>query len=127
MKMNRRGFVKLGALGALGLAVGSNLPNVSKIRYINPKKPVAAALTKAYNDHMRGRGSKHSPKYIIVGKDLYERFESELMHIQRWVAFEQENPGIVFLYFKGVKMVWSGPGWHYRFANDLDLEGSIWS
>jgi hypothetical protein len=119
--LTRRELFHRLALGLTGALVALNVPSRYVRKVINPstlQESVSKTLTKAYNDLVRGTGSNHHARWLVVGKDLMDAFEGELMVLTRYVDLDMEDQGYRSLKFKSVTMVSDGPGWHYEFRKD---------
>ncbi len=80
---------------------------------------IIAMLVREYNTIMKGRGFSHSPRYLIVGQDLMDAYEGELIVNSRFLDVDLVKQGYRSLKFKSITMVSDGPGWHYTSTNEL--------
>ena len=119
--MNRRSFINSLATFTAGTMISVNVSakTIRSLVGVEPlKQSVQGMLTKAYNDCAKGVGYKNAPKFIFVGKDLFEAFKGELMSLTRYS--KDSTPSYEQLKFKSLTMIPSGSGWAYKFTKELD-------
>lgn len=115
--MNRRFFITRVTQGVAAAVVLAHVPIQWVPNIGGVKKGVALDyLRKAYNEWCAGKGGRH-PYVIIVGRDLYEAAESEMICNSRIIeggglfiknGFEHHGG----LAFKDAALTYRGPGWH---------------
>lgn len=118
--MNRRDFFHKIGLGIAGTLVVLKIPKEWIVEVIDPntlKESVIATLTRAYFAYTKGTGYTHAPRYLIVGRDLMEAFEGELIPLQRYVDSQELKFGYKTLMFKGITMIADSSGWNYQFTD----------
>ena len=71
--------------------------------------------------YVRAHGDR--PRAMIVGRDLFELYETELTPNMRWVAWGA-RPGIAMLLFKGAIVVPQGRGYGIRAVKTLEWRGN---
>jgi hypothetical protein len=103
--MNRRGFLGALATGLVGACVATKVPTGW---LPEPVRRTAAReyMRKAYNEYARGVVMNH-PRAMLVGRELYEAYEGELVAMERfvWVDREAESAGLPTLAFKGAHVL----------------------
>jgi hypothetical protein len=116
--MTRRELFHKLALSVAGALVALNFP-IRHVRKVVDSsiltESVVNILTNAFNDYTKGKGWNQAPKWIVVGSDLMNAFEGELMVNQRFIDVNMASEGYRSLKFKSLSMVSDGPGWHYEF------------
>ena len=117
--MNRRTFLQRCASGLVATAALASIPaSLIKAapRLAEPARFWACELMrKVYNAHVIGRGSQYAPEALIVGRDLAECFEGEILPYWRYVSTDAAlQPFEPALRFKGATVLIEGRGYACR-------------
>lgn len=93
MNMNRRGFLGALATGLVGACVATKIPTSllpQPVRY----RAACEFLLKHYHAHTKGLaviGGAGWPNAILVGRELYEAYESELVAVEVFGGGEPDD------------------------------------
>src|SRR3990167_3345360 len=107
--MNRRGFLKAFTVAVVGVAVTSRVPAAWMPTKALRRESALEYLRRAYNAHTRGQIG-NAPRYIDVGRELFEAAEDEMIACMRFTASDAE-PTERTLFFKGAVLRERGRGW----------------
>ena len=96
-RFTRRGFLGLLATGAVGACVAAKIPT-SLLPAPVRARAACEFLREHYHAYCRGGAGRH-PWAFLVGRELFEAYESELVAIEAFM--EAAAPQIETLRFKG--------------------------
>ena len=105
--ISRRGFFGALATAAVGACLATKIPTSflpQPVRY----RAACEYLLKKYHAHTKGLGvsAEKWPKAILVGRELYEAYESELVPMERFGAYSAaDTPYAETLAFKSAMVV----------------------
>lgn len=96
MGLSRRHFLR----GIIAVGVVASVP-ASIVKAITghteSQKWATEKLTAAFNAQVKGTGLRHCPRFIYVGRDLFEMYESETEVHRRFTAHIATEPdGLIF-------------------------------
>ena len=104
MKLGRRGFFGALATAAVGACIATKIPTAflpQPIRY----RAACEYLSQRYHAYTKGLSfaAGNWPRAMLVGRELYEAFESELVAIEAFT--DAATPQIETLRFRGAVVV----------------------
>lgn len=125
--MNRRDFLGLVSSVIASVYAISKLPFASSTEEAR-KITAEQFLTKAFNKHMKGSGTRYPSIDMVASKDLFQSFAGSIQTIQRYTSLEPsaEYPGKRNLIFKSARLYNSDqPGWWVRIQDKTYYEWNI--
>lgn len=111
--MNRRNFLRRLGMVGVAIAIPPTLMVTKKWHETEYYGPLTAQqfMTKAWNDHMKGPGTKWWPHEMVGSPDLYHSYENGLQCMQRFVSNEPPYLGLAYKSSKFLKMDFDVKGW----------------
>lgn len=114
--MNRRTFLRRFSVGVVATAALASIP-ASALQSIGlgdaAQDWAIKKLTKAYNDYWRAH--RKTPREFIIGRDLFDAFEGQLIVHHRFVFASNVTDGPIpdsySLCFKSCRVRWEGRGY----------------
>lgn len=92
---------------------------ISKFTYGSQQteQNIQVYLTKAFNQHTKGKGASGPPKQLNVSQELFDKYESTLVACQRFTPYDELPATNRWLSFKATRMQVDPnlTGWSYRF------------
>lgn len=103
--MNRRKFIgsTIAVIGMMTVPLAVSTKKWHEMGYYGPLT-AEQFMTKAWNDHVKGTGTKRWPLEMTASPALYDYFESNISCMQRFTSRDDHSSGVPSLAFKTARL-----------------------